>query len=216
NILIKDDWSACLADFGLSIFSDATSTMSTNRGGSTYWMAPELLAPERFGLKFARTPSTDVYAFGCVCLELYTGRPPFSTLPEPAALLKVLDGERPERPSGPPVMTDILWQRITEFWAESTTRPSTQFVVQTMTWPIPVPPSPSPPPPNSSVTTNDVNHQPHRSVGSECRPCFRDISNLVQRPPNPPSAEIKRKTATHQQIMLNQYLHRRMRQLEKT
>jgi serine/threonine protein kinase len=44
--------------------------MSTNRGGSLYWMAPELLDPGRFGLKFARTPATDVYAFGCVCFEV--------------------------------------------------------------------------------------------------------------------------------------------------
>ncbi|KAJ6476297.1 kinase-like domain-containing protein [Mycena sanguinolenta] len=70
NILIKEDWSACLSDFGLSFFSDATSTMSTNRGGSLYWMAPELLDPDRFNLKFARTPATDVYAFGCVCVEV--------------------------------------------------------------------------------------------------------------------------------------------------
>ncbi|KAJ7260878.1 kinase-like domain-containing protein [Mycena haematopus] len=75
NILIKEDWSACLTDFGLSIFSDATSTMSTNRGGSLHWMAPELLDPDRFEINFARTPATDVYAFGCVCVELYTARP---------------------------------------------------------------------------------------------------------------------------------------------
>ncbi|KAJ7226918.1 kinase-like domain-containing protein [Mycena pura] len=81
NILITQDWSACLTDFGLSIFSDATSTMSTNRRGSLYWMASELLDPDSFGLKFVRTPATDVYAFGCVCFELYTDRPPFSSLP---------------------------------------------------------------------------------------------------------------------------------------
>ena len=70
NILIKEDWSACLADFGLSIFSDATSSMSTNRGGSLYWMAPELLDPERIVDKYARSPASDVYAFGCVCFEV--------------------------------------------------------------------------------------------------------------------------------------------------
>ncbi|KAF7373319.1 Kinase-like protein [Mycena sanguinolenta] len=142
NILIKEDWSACLTDFGLSIFSDATSTMSTNRGGSLYWMAPELLLPERFGLKFARTPATDVYAFGCVCFELYTQRPPLSGLPEPAACMKVLDGGRAERPLGLPVMSDTLWQNITEFWAQGpATRPSVQFVVQQMVWPYPDLPS---------------------------------------------------------------------------
>ncbi|KAF7370865.1 Kinase-like protein [Mycena sanguinolenta] len=146
NILIKEDWTACLADFGLSILSDTTSTASTNRGGSTYWMAPELLDPDRFGIPFARTPATDVYAFGCVCLELYTGRHPFWNVPETAALLKVINGERPERPPGPPAMLDTVWQHVTEFWAQDpSTRPSAQSVVQAMAWRPPGPkPCPSP------------------------------------------------------------------------
>ncbi|KAF8183738.1 kinase-like protein, partial [Mycena galopus ATCC 62051] len=131
NILIKEDWSACLADFGLSIFSHATATMSTTRAGSLYWMAPELLYPERFGLKFSRTPATDIYALSCVCIELYTGRPPFSNLSEPAALMKVLYGARPERPPGPPTMSDMLWECVMECWAENpTTRPSSTLVVK--------------------------------------------------------------------------------------
>ncbi|KAF7373316.1 Kinase-like protein [Mycena sanguinolenta] len=138
NILIKEDWSACLSDFGLSFFSDATSTTSTNRGGSLYWMAPELLNPDRFNLKFSRTPATDVYAFGCVCVELYTARPPFSGLSETATMLKVLNGGRPERPLGPPAMSDTLWQRVTEFWVEShIARPPTHSVVRNMVWPHP-------------------------------------------------------------------------------
>ncbi|KAF7340963.1 Kinase-like protein [Mycena sanguinolenta] len=139
NILINEDWSACLADFGLSIFSDATSLMTTNRGGSVYWMAPELLDPERFGMRFARTRASDVYALGCVCLELYTGRPPFSgVLSEPGAMMKVINGERPPRPSSSPAMSDVLWNHVSTYWAqEPTTRPATQLVVQNMVWPPP-------------------------------------------------------------------------------
>jgi hypothetical protein len=33
-------------------------------------MAPELIDPDRFGYKFARTKASDIYAFGCVCLEV--------------------------------------------------------------------------------------------------------------------------------------------------
>ncbi|KAJ7619439.1 kinase-like domain-containing protein [Roridomyces roridus] len=71
NILIKDDWSACLADFGLSVIVSATASVHTStRAGSPYWMAPELIDPARFGCRYARTPASDVYAFGCVCLEV--------------------------------------------------------------------------------------------------------------------------------------------------
>ncbi|KAK7029781.1 kinase-like domain-containing protein [Favolaschia claudopus] len=70
NILIQGNGAACLADFGLSNFSDVTTSPSTNRGGSVYWMAPELLDPDQFESHFVRTTATDVYAFGCVCFEV--------------------------------------------------------------------------------------------------------------------------------------------------
>ncbi|KAJ7607401.1 kinase-like domain-containing protein, partial [Roridomyces roridus] len=118
NILIKEDWVACLADFGLSSFTDATSkTHTSHRAGSVYWMAPELIDPDRFGLKFVRTTASDVYAFGCVCFELYTGRPPFSELSETAAMFRIISGERARRPEGTPCMSDNLWNTVAEYWA---------------------------------------------------------------------------------------------------
>ncbi|KAJ7731250.1 kinase-like domain-containing protein, partial [Mycena metata] len=125
NILVTDDWSACLADFGLTSLSDATpATNSSHRAGSIRWMAPELIHPDLFGVRFLRTPATDLYAFGCVCIELYTGQPPFANLPEPASLFKVVKGERPERPFGEPALSDDLWRHVNECWAqESAKRP---------------------------------------------------------------------------------------------
>ncbi|KAK7027603.1 kinase-like domain-containing protein [Favolaschia claudopus] len=140
NILIQGNGTACLADFGLSNFSDVTTSMSTNRGGSVYWMAPELLDPDQFEFEFTRTPATDVYAFGCVCFELYTGRPPFANLRDGVAAIKVIMGERAVRPSGLPAMSDLLWQHVTLYWAHSpTTRPTTLQVVQNMCLHIPSP-----------------------------------------------------------------------------
>ncbi|KAJ7646792.1 kinase-like domain-containing protein [Roridomyces roridus] len=138
NILINEDWSACLSDFGLSSFSDATTAAHTStRAGSTFWMSPELISPEKFGLEFIRTRASDVYAFGCVCVELYTGRPPFAKLNQAAALLAIVSGQRPERPSGTPVMSDKLRNFISECWSENpAVRPTADAAVQNVAVPV--------------------------------------------------------------------------------
>jgi hypothetical protein len=70
-------------------------------------------------------------------VQLYTGRPPFSEVSEVAALFKIVNGERAQRPTGIPAMSDTLWQRVTEFWAgDPPTRPSSKVVVQNMVWPV--------------------------------------------------------------------------------
>ncbi|KAK7029786.1 kinase-like domain-containing protein, partial [Favolaschia claudopus] len=130
NILIQENWTACLADFGLSGLSDASTSMSSNRGGSVYWMAPELLDPQ---ITFIRTPATDVYAFGCVCYELYTERPPFADVLDVVAASKIIAGERPVRTLSLPAMSDLLWEHVTSYWGQSSTsRPTTRQVVVNM------------------------------------------------------------------------------------
>ncbi|KAJ6486751.1 kinase-like domain-containing protein [Mycena sanguinolenta] len=122
NILISDDGNACLSDFGLAMSIDdadsttAGATSSSNRAGSVRWFAPELIDPTKFGCpKFVRTKASDVYAYACVCLELYTRNPPFSHLREIAASLRAIQGERPEQP---PAMPTALWQLVTAAWAQ--------------------------------------------------------------------------------------------------
>ncbi|KAF7336077.1 Kinase-like protein [Mycena sanguinolenta] len=121
NILITDEGNACLSDFGLATtIADADSTVrvtsSSNRAGSVRWFAPELIDPTKFGCtKFVRTKASDVYAYACVCLELYTGNPPFSHLQDVAAMLWVIGGERPEQP---PFISAAVWQLVTSAWVE--------------------------------------------------------------------------------------------------
>ncbi|KAJ6540839.1 kinase-like domain-containing protein [Mycena vulgaris] len=133
NILISDKGSACLSDFGLATsISDADSatglTSSSNRAGSIRWFAPELISPTDFGHeKFTRTPASDVYAYGCVCLELYTGSPPFSDVPEVAAMLMVIAGVRPGQPAG---ISEELWGLVKAAWAtESRARPKMPDII---------------------------------------------------------------------------------------
>ncbi|KAF7328248.1 Serine/threonine-protein kinase STY8 [Mycena venus] len=81
NILIHER-RACLTDFGLAAFVELeTSIKTSTRGGSPRWMAPELHLPDVYqpGLPFRRTPASDVWAFGCVCCEIWSeGQIPFA------------------------------------------------------------------------------------------------------------------------------------------
>ncbi|KAJ7044734.1 kinase-like domain-containing protein [Mycena alexandri] len=117
NILLDDEGHARLADFGLTTFADGPLA-PTKRGGSTRWMAPELLDPESCGLEvFQRTFASDIYSFACVCLEVYTGTPPFSNIAsEGAVLLKVIKGGRPECPT---TMPDWCSQYVTKCWSHT-------------------------------------------------------------------------------------------------
>ncbi|KAJ7683422.1 kinase-like domain-containing protein [Mycena rosella] len=133
NILITDDFHACLTDFGLAAFSDAVETgnpSTSNRAGSLQWMAPELIDPKRFGHeRFVRTTASDIYSLACVCLELYTGKPPFSGLSEGFVLLQIVSGQRPARPDG--LISDILWEYIAKLWAEDAqVRPTATSIVK--------------------------------------------------------------------------------------
>ncbi|KAJ7141696.1 kinase-like domain-containing protein [Mycena crocata] len=71
NILVDDAGHACLTDFGLTVLSDATTTQTNNGAGSVRWMAPETLDPSAYGLQnHLPTTASDIYAFGCLCLEV--------------------------------------------------------------------------------------------------------------------------------------------------
>ncbi|KAF8216543.1 kinase-like domain-containing protein [Mycena galopus ATCC 62051] len=139
NILVDDDWHACLADFGLAVFSEATAaTHTSHRGGSVRWMGPELHYPQSCGLEtFKRTFASDVYSFAFVCVELYTGKPPFSDISHDAAvMLRVMAKERPARPcdaKGRKLMSDALWAIVQQCWSHDVAeRPSMARVVEMM------------------------------------------------------------------------------------
>ncbi|KAJ6476218.1 kinase-like domain-containing protein [Mycena sanguinolenta] len=138
NILVSDDWSACLADFGLEDAIEGTGstaggalTSTTRRAGNVQWFSPELIAPTDFGChRFVRTTASDVYAFACVCLELHTGRPPFGEYAPIVAMLQILKGERPSRPAS---MSVHLWDLVTTAWAQDFhDRPSMERIVESM------------------------------------------------------------------------------------
>ncbi|KAJ6589560.1 kinase-like domain-containing protein, partial [Mycena capillaripes] len=134
NVLIDDGEHAQLADFGLAIVTDATfGTTSSTQGGSLRWMAPELYDPQVESRK--RTKASDVYAFACLCIEIYTGEQPFwSIQPDIAVIFQIRDQKCPPRPSnsgafgGTRPMSDRLWATVEACWAhEPSDRPDMEI-----------------------------------------------------------------------------------------
>ncbi|KAJ6487870.1 kinase-like domain-containing protein [Mycena sanguinolenta] len=131
NILVTPSHRACVADFGLASIADTMSGgrfthSSPTKGGTSRYQAPELLStniPNHFG--------SDVYAFGCVCYEILTGKAPFHEITrDVTVMIKVLEGLRPSRPKTITINED-LWSLIQDCWKEeSRDRPSMSQIVQ--------------------------------------------------------------------------------------
>ncbi|KAF7351294.1 Protein kinase domain-containing protein [Mycena sanguinolenta] len=137
NILVTPSHRACVADFGLSTIVDAMtlrfshSTASVNRGGTARYQSPELLStptPNHFG--------SDVYAYACVCYEIWTGKAPFFELPrDGTVIMKVVEGLRPSRPTTIP-FNDSLWLLLQDCWkTEPRDRPSASQIVRRLLGP---------------------------------------------------------------------------------
>jgi serine/threonine protein kinase len=138
NVLVNQQGNACLADFGLlTIISDPTNpttSSSSTEGGTTRWMSPELLDPERFGFKDSQpTIESDCYALGMVIYEVLSGQAPFTPYVKFTVMRKVTDGERPVKPEGENGVwfTDDLWGMLEQCWApQSKNRPSIEAVLE--------------------------------------------------------------------------------------
>ncbi|KAJ7222240.1 kinase-like domain-containing protein, partial [Mycena pura] len=121
NILVTPSGRACIADFGLSSLVLALTerfTESTARqAGTARYLPPELLRGERKRKDF----SSDVYSFAGVSYEILTGKVPFFEFREEAAVLfKVLDGNRPSKPTSSldTLCFDRLWNLFESCWKQ--------------------------------------------------------------------------------------------------
>ncbi|EJD35392.1 kinase-like protein [Auricularia subglabra TFB-10046 SS5] len=113
NILISDDGTVLLADFGLSTLVEATdSPTATNirQQKTLRFSAPELfndcasyevISPEdQAQTPRSKTTYSDIYAFGMLIYQVYTDRPPWPTASELQIVAYIMKGEVPPRPTG--------------------------------------------------------------------------------------------------------------------
>ncbi|TDL15485.1 kinase-like protein [Rickenella mellea] len=139
NIFVTPSLTACLGDFGLTRFRESQeSTLggtTRNSTGTLRWQAPELLNIIDDGDTIRRSEKCDVYSFGCVCLELMTGKPPFVEIRrDPAVMRAILDRQIPQRPLENLLdrgLDDKLWTFMQQCWNfDPDLRPDTVQLVE--------------------------------------------------------------------------------------
>ncbi|EJD51675.1 kinase-like protein [Auricularia subglabra TFB-10046 SS5] len=133
NILIDNDGTALLGDFGLCklVPPGAEASLSLRSGrphGDIAYMAPEL-----HGLDARRSRATDVFAFGILIFETYAGSSPTQLGPTKEAIVQALsDGTRPQRAEiARADLTDAIWGLACDCWKHTPgERPTMDHVVE--------------------------------------------------------------------------------------
>jgi serine/threonine protein kinase len=143
---------AKLADFGLSVLIIEGKITATTSSGTYRWSAPELFVDG----DVHRKPPSDIYSFGCTCLEVvtyrctdkinpadmekieaHTRKPPFSTIPSDHVVVgRIMNGERPRWPIAPARGHDVS-AGVKELFesccnSDPTQRPTAQTIVKAL------------------------------------------------------------------------------------
>ncbi|KAJ3475755.1 hypothetical protein NLI96_g11628 [Meripilus lineatus] len=118
NILIDAEHKVKIADFGVAVLADSTLTGSHHEGNAR-WLCPIYL----IGYIHRPDYACDMYAFGCVCVEIFASRHivlyEFEESGEQfpkAAFYSRRMGEPTKNPQKPPTMSGELWETIRGCW----------------------------------------------------------------------------------------------------
>lgn len=127
NILSTKNGNVKLSDFGVSLNMKAVeqfahrasmgkASKANEIAGTPNWMAPEII-------KLAgASPASDIWSLGCTIIELITGKPPYSDVPNSMTVLfRVVEDPMPPIPETSPELQHFLKQC---FIKEPSERPS--------------------------------------------------------------------------------------------
>ncbi|KAF7986173.1 hypothetical protein HWV62_38568 [Athelia sp. TMB] len=125
NILVNNEGTACIIDFGLSVIQmefEGTHYLTSTIGGALRYRAPELMPgisiQDLTNFKPKLTPACDVWSLGCIVLQILTGEVPYREIPDVCLMLAILRGTRPSRlPAAH--LDDNYWNYINTMWGKT-------------------------------------------------------------------------------------------------
>ena len=116
NILLDIDGTCKISDFGISKKTDNIygNDVTNSMQGSVFWMAPEVIQSQGQGY----SAKVDVWSLGCVVLEMFAGRRPWSKEEAIGAIYKLGSLQAPPIPedvsqSISPTAIGLLWDCFT-------------------------------------------------------------------------------------------------------
>jgi len=188
NVLITDDGSAKLTDFGIShATGDVTLTSTGMVSGTPAYLAPEVARGGTSGF------AADVFSLGATMYASLEGTPPFGSEPNPMAVLyRVATGQiQPPRRSGS--LTPLLLHMMAPDPAD---RPTMAEVSRTLSLPAIEPPPPAarpmaplrPPVQDVPVRNVPVKHVPVQHVPVQTLPVSRSDLTAAKPTTSEPSA----------------------------
>jgi hypothetical protein len=136
-VVIDQNGRARLTEYGLApINSDPsfTALATCKHLGESRWLAPEIMKPPRKGKVTVTRESkaADVFAFGMLAVEVFTGQVPLAEHENGAVVLRILEGVRPRTPENAQEvgLTAEMWKLIASCWQENPKkRPSIEKIV---------------------------------------------------------------------------------------
>ncbi|KAG1890512.1 kinase-like domain-containing protein [Suillus fuscotomentosus] len=194
NILIDKGGHARLIDFGLSTITqpliDQSHLAATSIcPGAIRYAAPELVLPDNTREIPVPLEKADIYSFGCIMLQILSGRRPWSEIPSEAFIIvSISQGCGPQRPDGQPTIINSDWKFIQKcLQSGPELRPSADevldFVMHRFSSPDPCHGSGPPDDPSDDGPDNDPGASPHGGSNE---------SDTVEQPPgSPPGRESK-------------------------
>ena len=93
NILLSEDGTAKIADFGVGVHLINEKNRNSKKG-SPYWMSPQVALNSDYDTK------TDIWSLGITCIEMIEGEPPNSELKPRCAIEKI--------GKSPPIADDLI------------------------------------------------------------------------------------------------------------